>query len=221
MKTCERCHLQVAGDRDRCPLCQGPLSGVGSEAEEVFPALPDVRRRYHLLMRLVVFLSLAGVIVCAAVNYLWFRGSWWVLFVAAATVCLWLCLYNLLRLRRNIPKNILWMVFWLSLLAVLWDRFTGWRGWSLDYVVPCICVLAMLSMAAVAKVLRLELEDILVYLLLDVLFGVVPLVSLLLGWVGESLPSVLCVVASLLSLAFLLVFDGERMRAEIKKRLHL
>ena len=113
------------------------------------------------------------------------------------------------------------MVFWLSLLAVLWDRFTGWRGWSLDYVVPCICVLAMLSMAAVAKVLRLELEDILVYLLLDVLFGVVPLVSLLLGWVGESLPSVLCVVASLLSLAFLLVFDGERMRAEIKKRLHL
>ena len=60
---------------------------------------------------------------------------------------------------RNIPKNMIYQVVILSLLAVVWDRFTGWHGWSLDYVIPILCVTAMVSMSAIAKVCLLYTSD--------------------------------------------------------------
>ena len=61
--------------------------------------------------------------------------------------------------------RILWLVFWLSLLAVLWDVFTGWHRWSLNYVVPSLCVFAMAGMAVIARVLHLRVEDFFIYLI--------------------------------------------------------
>ena len=57
--------------------------------------------------------------------------------------------------------------------------------------------------------------------MIDALFGIVPLLFLLLGWLRVFYPSVICVAVSLLSLCALLLFEGERMRMEVKKRLHL
>ena len=99
---------------------------------------------------------------------------------------MWVCLYSVIRRRNNIPKNIIWLVFWLSLIAVLWDLFTGRRGWSIDYVIPAICVLAMIAMAAIAIVLRLRIEEYMIYVLLDGLFGIVPLLFLTLGSVSYT-----------------------------------
>ncbi|WP_308753656.1 DUF6320 domain-containing protein [uncultured Anaerotruncus sp.] len=219
MRYCEKCRVSVRDSREDCPLCQGPLSGEPEPC--VFPELPDERPPYHLLIRGMVFLSIAAVVVCFAVNTLVPSSSWWALFVAAGIACMWVCLWSVIRQRNNIPKNILWLVFWLSLLAVLWDVFTGWHRWSLNYVVPSLCVFAMAGMAVIARVLHLRVEDFFIYLIIDGLFGVVPILFLLFRWVTVVYPSVVCVACSLLSLAAILSFEGERMRAEWKKRMHL
>lgn len=104
---------------------------------------------------------------------------------------------------------------------MLWDVFTGWHRWSLNYVVPSLCVFAMAGMAVIARVLHLRVEDFFIYLIIDGLFGVIPILFLLFRWVTVVYPSVVCVACSLLSLAAILSFEGERMRAEWKKRMHL
>ncbi len=219
MRYCEKCRVTVRDSREDCPLCQGPLSGEPEPC--VFPSLPDDHPPYHLLIRGMVFLSIAAVVICFAINAIVPSSSWWALVVAAGIACMWVCLWSVIRQRNNIPKNILWLVFWLSLLAVLWDVFTGWHRWSLNYVVPSLCVFAMAGMAVIARVLHLRVEDFFIYLIIDGLFGVIPILFLLFRWVTVVYPSVVCVACSLLSLAAILSFEGERMRAEWKKRMHL
>lgn len=159
MQYCEKCKVHVRGLHANCPLCQGPLTGEGETPNSVFPAHTYQAPRYHLLIRSMIFASIAAIVVCATVNILLGGRRWW-LFIAAAVACMWVCLYSVIRRRNNIPKNIIWLVFWLSLIAVLWDLFTGRRGWSIDYVIPAICVLAMIAMAAIAIVLRCALKNI-------------------------------------------------------------
>lgn len=220
MHHCDNCHLSIAGERKLCPLCQGRLAGTGDESAEVFPIVSQ-RGKYHLLMRSLVFLSIAAIVISIAVNAIFHTGIWWCFFVAVAVACMWLGLDSILRRRSNISKSIMWMVLWLSLFALLWDFLTKWRGWSVDYAIPSICVFAMAAMTIIARAMRLQIEEYMIYLILASLFGIIPLILMIFGVVNVAIPSIICVAASGLSLAALLAFHGEKLVAEIRKRLHL
>lgn len=221
MPKCEKCGVSVRGTLTRCPLCQGPLAPGGAPAEDIFPAPRPVRPTHRFWLRLLAFLSAALMILCAAANYLLPWEGMWSLFVGAGILSFWVSLSAVIRKRRNIAKTILWLVCLISAMAVLWDRFTGWRCWSLDYVVPILCLAAIAAMAVLGWVLGISLSDYLVYLMIGGFFGVIPLLFLLLGWVDAALPSVICVAASLLFLAGLGAFRGESMARELRRRFHL
>ncbi len=45
MPYCDKCRVEVPGDRRRCPLCQGQLPPGGDPQAEVFPVVPTVYRQ--------------------------------------------------------------------------------------------------------------------------------------------------------------------------------
>ena len=57
--------------------------------------------------------------------------------------------------------------------------------------------------------------------MIDAVFGIVPLVFLLTGMLAVILPSLLCVGISVISMAALFLFEGERMMTELRRRLHI
>ncbi|MBU5419310.1 hypothetical protein KQI11_04135 [Acetanaerobacterium sp. MSJ-12] len=221
MKYCEQCKVSVTGQRSRCPLCQSVLRDEGEPYEEVFPVIPTVYNRFQFFFKLLIFASAVLGIVSAVINLLLPQSGVWSLFVLGGIGCLWVFLFIAVRKRNNIPKNILWQVAVTILFCLLWDLFTGWHGWSVDYVVPSICVAAMAALAVTAKVFRLVVGDFLFYLLISVLFGILPVISILLGWVQVLYPSLICVGCSLVSLAAILIFQGENMKREWRRRMHL
>lgn len=223
MQYCDKCGVRIAGNRKRCPLCQGILSGIGEPENEVFPVLPRRYSQSGLLLRAMVFLSVTAAVVCFAINAIFPVGRIWSLFVAAGIAFMWLGLATALRKRHNIPKTILWEVVLLSVFSVFWDWLAGaqWSGWSVDYVIPSLCAFALLSMMVIAKILHLQVEDYLIYLMIGILFGILPLAFLLTGIVNVRYPSILCVAASVVFLTALLSFKEKNMRAELKKKLHL
>lgn len=220
-KRCEYCKVEVRGNPDRCPLCQGSLTGTETEEDDVFPLLTEHSRRFGLIVRSVLFLSFAAIVICLAVGELLPEAAVWPWYVAAAVGCMWLCLANVLIRRHNIPKNIIWMVVWISGLSLAWDYFTGWHHWALDYVVPALCLFAMISVAVISRAMGKEIEEYMIYLIIDGLFGIIPLLFLFMGWVQVRYPSIFCVAGSVLSLGALVTFQGERLREEVRRRLHL
>lgn len=219
MLRCENCGISIRGQREQCPLCQSVLTGSGQESEEVFPV--PRRSRNKLLLRLLFFLGIAAAVICVAVDIMLATPEHWSAFVVLSLLCVWLSVAVVLRKRRNIPKAIVWEVVVLSGMAVVWDAFTSWRGWSVDFAIPCLCIAAMIVLAILTRTLKLEIDDYMIYLLIDALFGVAPLVLLLTGSVTIIYPSVICVTASVISLIAVLMFQGHDLSEEIKRRLHL
>jgi hypothetical protein len=161
------------------------------------------------------------VIIAATVNCLLPRSGFWSLFVFGGVACLWLSLMVAIRKRHNILKNLSYQVTIISLLSVLWDIFTGWRGWSVDYVIPIAFVSVMAATTILARILNLPAETYIIYSVLLIVYGIIPAVFILSGLGAVTWPSLICVAASLLSLAALLIFEGRNMTEELKRRLHL
>ncbi|MEG2087760.1 MAG: DUF6320 domain-containing protein [Angelakisella sp.] len=218
---CEKCNITVEGSHLLCPLCQAELSGQPQPENDRFPLLATVMQGHSTLIRILFFLSAVLVVLCFAANYLFYEQGFWSLLVAIGVVCMWGSMAIVLRKRHNIPKTILWQTIFYSVVALLLDLLTGWHRWSIDYAAPCFFIVAVLAMWAVAGILRLKLEDFLIYLMIDALIGVIPVVFILFNRVNVVKPTVHSVLASAISFIALVTFRDKALRSEFTRRLHI
>jgi len=221
MRYCEKCGVHVLGTLRNCPLCQGTLSGAADPAEDVYPDIPLSGRLHAPLLRLLILLSVAAAAACGAVLLCAPRHGWAALAVLAGLGSGWLTVGIALQKRKKPFKAVFWQVCCLSLLAVAWDWGTGFRGWSLDFVLPILWACTMLAVAVIARLLRFQPQDYLVYLVMNILLGLLPLLLLLCGVLRVVYPAAVCVAVSLVLLAILALFEGPALREELLRRLHL
>lgn len=211
----------MPGKYQRCPLCQGDLTGEADQNGSRFPNLPLRAEVNHVFLAWLAFGSAAVTAVCIAVNLIFPAGGWWFLFVLGGVCSSWISLMLVLKKRKNIPKTILWQVVILSLLAFLWDWFTGFRGWSLNYVLPILCTCAMIAMSVIAKIRKLDIQDYILYLVIDFVFGILSFALLVMGRIQVIIPSAICFAATIIFLAALLSFEGKALYGEFQRRFHL
>lgn len=221
MLSCDNCKVSLKGNFEVCPLCGGIVHNDSEQTEEVFPNLPTIFQEFNFFIRLMLLLSIVAIVASFAVNLIFTRESRWSFIVAGGVGCMWLSMFFIIRKKSNIPKTILWQVVLIGVLSVLWDRSMGWIGWSIDFVIPSICVGAMIVMAIAAKIVKISVRDLTVYFLIDALFGFVPIIFIIFGGLNVLFPSVICVAASVISISALMLFQGDNMKAELKKKMHI
>ncbi|MCD8196387.1 MAG: DUF6320 domain-containing protein [Lachnospiraceae bacterium] len=167
------------------------------------------------------FACVAVSIICCTINYMLAGRLGWSCFVAAGALCTWLLVEVAHRKRRNLLKNVTWQLVLVSVIGVLWDVFTGWHAWSVNYLIP-IAVLAVLgSMPIIALVQHLEKQEYLFYLIQACALGCLPAILLFAGVVSSPVFSTLCTGVSLLVLAGLAIFQGRDVWKEMQKKFRL
>ncbi len=222
MLYCQQCRVYSRGVKERCVLCGSTLSQSDCDEgrEEIFPTIPPAFEK-HVAIRILVFISFAAAVASFAIRMIFPTDFNWPLFVVFGLVSMWLGLIVVVRKRHSIPKTIMWQVTIVTLLSVLWDWQTGWKGWSIDYLIPTVYVSAELVMYISAKIMKLSITDYIMYALLDGLFGVLPILFILFGWVNALYPSVICIAASVIFLAAIFIFQGEEIKNEWHRRMHI
>lgn len=220
MRYCHYCQVHIRGNQQHCPLCKNTLTGESNQHEEIFPYVPPSYQR-HFIIRIMVFISIVAIVTSFAVHQIFPSKINWPILVLFSLLSMWISLGMIIIKMHNIPKNIMWQVIIVSFLCIFWDWRTNWRGWSLDYALPTIYVSAMFVMYVTAKVMRLSARDYIFYFLLDGIFGILPVVFILLNWVHVTYPSIICVGISIIFLSAIFIFQGENIKEDLNKRMHV
>ena len=220
MKYCNHCKVHIRGNKQKCPLCRNILSDSGQDRNEVYPKIPPAYER-HLLIRIMIFISIVSIVVSFVVYSIFPSDINWPMLVVFGLLSMWLSLTLVIRKRHHITKNIMYQVTVVSVLSVFWDWRTGWRGWSLDYVIPVVYITAIFVMYIMAKIMKLSIRDYITYLFLSALFGFIPVLFILFHWVNVIYPSMISVAGSIIFLSAILIFQGENIKAELNKRMHI
>ncbi|GHU18813.1 hypothetical protein FACS1894163_11200 [Spirochaetia bacterium] len=222
MLYCHRCKVSVSGSPRRCPLCQGDLAGDAEPDRNVFPVIPPPSASFKRLIRFIALGTIAVAVISVAVDISVPTGNvWWSLFVIAGLASLWLSFLTINRQWWNIPKNIFLQLFVISILVLLWDFFTGFNKWSIDFVIPILFSCSMIALAVFAKVRKLKVEDYIIFLVIISVISIFSLLLIIFHAVSIIYPSVICFTISIISLAFLLLFEGRSLVHELQRRMHL
>ncbi len=207
MKTCPHCHIQVGGSAQYCPLCQNPLVGTPEPT-----ATPRWCRRAAdiavLPHRCLCAAGGGGHLRRGGLHH--DRRQAYALEPAGADRRggVLLLLRALLRQGRNAPKLLFQILIGTSLIVTFADYYAG--GTALPLTPLCDLVQRYLVLNFIfAFVNRRFTENGLVYLLLNIVVGVVPYIGLTLRHsVRPPMAWVICLVISMITFLGLVIFKA-------------
>lgn len=223
MHYCENCKVAVKGDWAICPLCARPLEIADDSENSEASSFINVPLRYNREKAKQVFFRVSLVVVAlyfiiTSFYPFQFFGLEYVLFGLLVT---WTTIVIFIRKRNNFAKVIVYFLILISLASIYFDYINGWRGWSITFVMPILSMASLLSIFIAMQVIDLKVHDYVLYLQLVAVYGIVPLIFLIMGWVGHPLPSVLSVILSLIMFVGVLINYRSLLITELQKRMHI
>jgi hypothetical protein len=222
MPYCHKCKTGVQGSSRRCPLCGGDLDGAPCPEQDVFPVIPPSPPASRGLITFFAFATITVAALSVAINVSFFSGGvWWFLFVIAGLGSLWLPFLVLRAQWWNIPRIIFWELFLISILVFVWDLFTGFYKWSFNFVIPILFGSAMVVMSVFSKLKKWKVQDYIIFLGVISVVSIFSLLLIIFHVVTPVYPAALCFAVSVISLAFIVLFDGAPLQEELKRRMHL
>lgn len=221
MRYCIKCHTEISGDLKFCPLCQHELQIKDTTVEDLYPSEVIKRTNSHMLLKVFGFISLVVSILAIFFNMVLPSNTLWSLIVVVIMGFVWLSIAVAIKKHRNILKYLWYQIVIIGVLTIFIDAMTGHRGWAITFVIPIMLTAAMLVMYLLSKILHLQVGDYMIYLLLDALFGMIPLIFLFSNQLISDIPSLVCILTSIVSVVALVIFEGRNMMSELKRRLHV
>lgn len=222
MKYCKKCKVFVAGTREKCPLCENSIENNDEiKSEDKFPSIKGKSSFLKFIWKLFILITVVIAVLSIIINFQVPHKSFWARFVVVGIFSLWVCLFIALKKYKNILKCLLYETIAVTVFIIFWDYYTGWFGWSINFVMPIIFSLVIFTMGLLSKVLKIDAEEHIVYLVSLVIFGMIPGVLLLTKKVAVELPSMICTGISCITFSFVVLFEGKKMWQEFIKRLHI
>ena len=222
MRECRNCKVEILDDTAVCPLCSSVLEISGAVQEGA--AYPDVKaavRKLSFIVRLYSFLAIVSEAALIVVNYLYFHGVWW---SAVTGICI---LYFYLTLKYSLQKNkgyqtvIVMQVIGAVLLVIAADNIIGYRGWSVNYVLPGAILLLDGTIGTMMIVNASNWQS---YLLMQILTVMASIACAVLWYFGILTKPFLALAALAVSLCMLLgtlIFGDRKAKAELQRRFHV
>ncbi len=219
MKRCEKCQVSIKGTHDSCPLCGRELVGDGTRDE--FPTeYPENVEKSRVLNILTVLLLING-IICLTINTIYPTPISWGKIVVVVLIGVRISLGIAVAKHKRILKYLFQQSLIIVGICIVVDYFTGNNGWGISYVLPNVCTFAMIIMYLTSRILSLHVGEYMIYFILYIIFGIIPVVFIRLDLVSSIIPSIACICTSLISICIILVFEGELMYSELRRRLHV
>lgn len=222
MKHCRRCDIDIIDGRAICPLCDSVLEGKDN-AEATYPEVAYEMQRFLFVKRLFYFGLLVVGATSVLINYYTFQhfhGIYWSLIVLVAMVYCWFTVSYTLTNHTNLGAKVIFQAVGALLITVIVDYVTGYRGWSLRFVIPGILLLADFALLALMALRPERWQGFFMCQLAVCVLSVVPVVIAYAGLIDNMFLAILDCFILWLSLAGTIIFGGRRTRLELKRRFH-
>ena len=220
MAKCSNCNIEILDETEYCPLCRSVLT-QSSAMENMYPDVRLVMRRKLFLSRIYLFCGIIAEIVLVLINVLTNSIMWWSAIAALGIIYGYMVLrYAIIGEAGYRSKVILLSIIGIiSVISI--DFIIGFRGWSVDYVLPGM-ILTMDAGIGVCMIVNFRNWQSYIMLQLFVaLCSLLPMLLNLFGLERNSFVAFAPFAASLLLFTGTMILGGQRATTELKRRFHV
>ena len=219
MNKCNCCNVLIENNLSSCPLCGTKTQIISNDYSYSYP---KIERTYlnDLISHIMLFLVISGSIVCSAIS-IYFKANIAIPLIAiVGQFYLFFSIKAILKKNKNIPVLVLAQIALVTTVALVIDISIGWKGWSINYVIPSCIVVGSIILSVISIFKPKKYSEYIFYIFIIAIIGMIPLVALFLNFATVKLPCMICILYSFLAILSLFIFSRRRFNNELKKRLH-
>lgn len=220
MSKCIRCHVEILDETERCPLCDAVLEKT-VEVENMYPDVRIRNRKVALVSRIYLFCAILAETILVYVNVKTESQMWW----CAITGLIFLYIYLLFRFailgqEGYKAKVIVLMLIAISMLVAI-DFVSGYRGWSVNYVIPA-GILLVDAVIIILMIVNIKgWQSYMVWQIFMIICSLVPLILYLVGIVTHPALMLIALGCSVFLFLGTVIIGDRRARVELKRRFHV
>lgn len=215
-----RCNVKIKDDTLICPLCRSVLE-EGGKGTKSYPNAGIRTRRLKLFSNILLFTVLCASAVCGYVNYITYQNVAWSLIVDAGLFYAFLIFRLAIVGNSGYRMKMMTLTFLTVLYVILIDDIVGYRGWSVNYVLPGAIIMVDAAVIILMIVNNRNWQSYLLIQLFMILCSIVPLILAWLDIVTKPECSVLAFGLSVFLFLGTLIIGDRRARIELKRRFHV
>jgi len=220
MKKCNFCNVIIKDDTGHCPLCGSVLEGT-EPGVDTYPNIMRKERTIAFIFRLMLFLSIVAIIICAVVNYTTGTSVKWSLTVAFSSLYILIVLYMFKKENSGYRARTFFISAFGILLVMLIDYLFGAKRWSVNYVFPGVIIGLNISVIILMIVNRRNWQSYILILFALVIISLVPLIMYWIDVVTKPYVSQIAFLLTLITTIGVLVLGGPRVKNELYRRFHI
>lgn len=219
MQYCPKCRLNIRGEKIGCPLCGGRLTGDPEPGG--FPVLERRRFSHMSVVKVATFCCLSLFIILMAAEILCDFRLAWIPFVILVLLIAWGDIMVGVYFRNNLVKTFAIETYLAMGACLLIDSLTGWRGWSLAFVLPSGFLLLVFAIVIVGKAADLRLEEYIIYIVTTMLLSMLQIIPVLTHTNPVPFPAVFCMTILLILGCAAVIFRFRDLRSAAEKLFNL
>ncbi|MBO6242815.1 MAG: hypothetical protein J6O61_18610 [Butyrivibrio sp.] len=206
MQICPKCKVNIRGNKSCCPLCQGKLKNVEGELSPSFPTIKRKKISNITFLKVCTFLFVASEIVFTTINIMTAGKYPFISPVMLGILAGWITIITTMYLRNNLIKVITWEVIVAIVIDIYVDIHTGFKGWSIEWMIPLTLIGLAIATIITAHVLKLRLDEYILYLVLDLVMVLLQIILIRNGVNQVPWPAVSSVMIYLILFAAVIIF---------------
>ena len=203
-----------------CPLCKSILE----QTEELENMYPDVRirmRRLKLFSRIYLFCAILAEAALFCVNLLTESQLWWSAITGLAFLYFYMVLRYAILGKSGYKSKVTVLVILSILIAVVIDFVLGYRGWSVDYVLPVgiLVVDAVVLICMIGN--RRNWQSYMMWQILMILCSLIPMGLYIKELEQNPYMAFLSLAVSVTIFLGTIIIGDRRARMELVRRFHI
>ena len=206
MQICQKCNVKIRGRKECCPLCQGRLKEIEGDENPSFPTLEKRKISNITFLKMCTFLFIASEIIFGAINIMTKGEFPFIGPVMLGILVGWIDVLATMYLRNNLIKVITFEVIVAIVVDFYIDIKTGFYGWSVNWMIPMTLIGLAIATNIIAMVLKLRLDEYIMYIVLDFVMSLVQIIFIKNGMNNFPWPAAISIITYMIIIAALVIF---------------
>jgi len=135
MAKCNYCGVEVLDETEVCPLCRSILE-QSEPMENMYPNVRSKIKGLKIASRIYLFCVLVVSAVLLSIDIQLGTQVWWSIIVGGGLLYSYLVLRYAILGQSGYRGKVIVLTVLAILMAIAMDFASGYRGWSVDYVLP-------------------------------------------------------------------------------------
>ena len=230
MKKCNRCNLYVKDNGNICPLCGELISDEDNLNTDnqinntpMYPAIEFNLDAFHLLKKIFTFIAFLTTIILFVINYATYDTApiLWSLIPVASIFYGMLTIYYSIFNNSNVASKILVQTIGASILCIIIDNVIGYKGWSVNFIVPALILVSNLVIIILMIVNPMKRQTYFMYQLTITIFSIISFALCFTRIITRKEFAIVAGIICVISLVGSIIFGDKGFHNELIRRFHI